>query len=232
MNESSSNTRSSLKWIIAGFILAMVLAPSVYFYNKYQEATRKLEVSGQTKTDDAKDLEQAVGKHISLPKESPSIARVSDKNALAGQDFFKNAQNGDKVLIYRKAKLAVLYRPSSDKIINVAPIALGGEVAGEQTASPSAKPTAKPLVAAVYNGSKTAGYARVIGNKVIAANPSVTLGKIGNSTGDYTEILVVELTTAARGAGAELAKDLGGRVAPMPKDEATPAADLLIIAGK
>lgn len=235
MNQVIEGIKSNIRWIALGVIFAAALVPSLYFYNKYQEVNHILKASGQTKTEDAKDLEEQVGKHMSLPKESPSIARVSDKQALAGQDFFKLAENGDKVLIYKKAKLAVLFRPSTDKIINVAPIALDGEVAGESTpvARPgAATPSPKPLTAAVYNGSKTAGYARQVGDKVKTTNPNITLGKLSNSVGDYTEIIVIELTPNAKGAGAKIAKDLSGRVAAMPKAEATPDADLLIIAGK
>ncbi len=39
-----------------------------------------------------------------------------------GQPFFANAQVGDKVLIYYKAKKAILYNPTDNKIVEVGPI--------------------------------------------------------------------------------------------------------------
>lgn len=230
--EQISPKFSTAKWVVAGIIFAVALMPSVYFYDQYQRVKDQLSKQIPAPADSAKELEEQVGKHMSLPKEVPSIARVSDKAALAGQDFFKNAQNGDKVLIYKKSKLAVLYRPSTDKIINVAPIAVDGDVAGSNIASPSAAPVTKPVVAAVYNATKTAGHAKVVGAKITAANPSIKLGTLGNTKGDYAEILVVQLTKEGKEAAAKVARDLGGRTAPMPKGEATPEADLLVIAGE
>lgn len=66
---------------------------------------------------------EAVGKIMELPQEKPTIASVSDVTKLpAGQPFFANAKNGDTVLFYNDAKKAILYRPETKKIINVAPI--------------------------------------------------------------------------------------------------------------
>ena len=72
----------------------------------------------------AKALTDTVGELITLPTdEEPAIATVSDKNQLGNQVFFANAENGDKVLIYQRSKKVILYRPSTGKIIAVAPLA-------------------------------------------------------------------------------------------------------------
>jgi len=66
---------------------------------------------------------EVVGKLMELPAEMPTVATVSDVTKLPpDQPFFSLAKNGDKVLFYNDAKKAILYRPSIDKIINVAPI--------------------------------------------------------------------------------------------------------------
>ena len=57
--------------------------------------------------------------------ETPTIATVTDASKLKDQAFFTNAVTGDKVLIYTNAKKAFLYRPSTNKIINIAPVNLG-----------------------------------------------------------------------------------------------------------
>lgn len=59
--------------------------------------------------------------------EQPTLATVADQEKLKGQDFFSHAQNGDKLLIYPKAKKAILYRPSTGKIIEVTNLTSGSQ---------------------------------------------------------------------------------------------------------
>ena len=66
---------------------------------------------------------ERVGKLLLLPAdESPTIAAVSDISKLQDQLFFKNAKNGDVVLMFAKAQRAVLFDPELNKIIEVAPL--------------------------------------------------------------------------------------------------------------
>jgi len=91
-----------------------------FFYNKYQELKKNPTMATQLETD---RLKADVGKLMDLPAdEEPTIATVLDKEKLKDQDFFKTAENGDKLLAYIKAKEAILYRPSTNKIVKVAPI--------------------------------------------------------------------------------------------------------------
>ncbi len=61
-----------------------------------------------------------VGKLMELPQsERPIVATVDDANKVQSQQFFKNAQNGDRVLIYSNARKAILYRPADKRIIEV-----------------------------------------------------------------------------------------------------------------
>ena len=69
-----------------------------------------------------------VGTLILLPSgEEPTIATVTDLNALKGQAFFSNAVVGDRVLMYPKAQEAVLYDPQQDKVIQIAPLTVTGK---------------------------------------------------------------------------------------------------------
>lgn len=72
--------------------------------------------------------------------EQPTIFTVDDKNKLKDQSFFKLAENGDKVLIYTKAKRAIIYRESANKIVDIGPVSVG---ANNQT-TPSATTTQAP----------------------------------------------------------------------------------------
>ena len=73
-------------------------------------------------TSDPKQVVDRVSKLMLLPSETPVIAVVSDLSKLKGQLFFANAEEGDIVLMFPHAQKAVLYSPSLDKIIEVAPI--------------------------------------------------------------------------------------------------------------
>lgn len=70
------------------------------------------------------DLIKSVGSLITLPSgETPTVAAVTNAAQAKQQSaFFNNAANGDKVLLYVKAGEAILYRPSTNKIIIVAPL--------------------------------------------------------------------------------------------------------------
>jgi hypothetical protein len=69
---------------------------------------------------ETKILTDRIGRFMELPAdEQPNLATVTDQEKLKGQDFFAQAQNGDKLLVYPKARKAILYRPSTKKIIEV-----------------------------------------------------------------------------------------------------------------
>lgn len=83
----------------------------------------KQTVSEQSIGNEIADLQTEIGKFLELPTgETPTLATVSDIDKVKGQAFFKNAQNGDKVLLYASSGKAILYRPSTKKIIEVAQI--------------------------------------------------------------------------------------------------------------
>lgn len=114
------------KQIIIILALIVLAAFSGYFYLQYQNANNLLKNPSQASDQEAKAIVSKVGKLMLLPTdENPTIATVSDATKLSDQQFFRNALNGDKVLIFSKAKQAILYRPSINKIIEVAPINLG-----------------------------------------------------------------------------------------------------------
>jgi hypothetical protein len=115
-----------IKKIIKLITILIVLALLVYggfkVYNSF--STVSYSANGPTKGDtETEDLLSKVGKLAELPVgENPTIATVSDLNALKGQPFFSDAMVGDKVIIYSTSGKAILYRPSTNKIIVIAPI--------------------------------------------------------------------------------------------------------------
>ena len=108
--------------LISIMLIAALAVTAGVFYKKYQDLKSNPSVAANQQTE---ALVKKVGGLLELPKdETPTIATVEDKNKLKDQPFFKSAENGDKILIYTNARKAIVYRPSSNKIINVGPIAI------------------------------------------------------------------------------------------------------------
>lgn len=136
--------------VVLGLLIGAVLAliPSYYFYTKYQQAQKLLKNPQQVATEQTKAVVDKVGKLIALPSdETPSLATVQDKTRLKDQPFFKNAVNGDKLLLYIKARKAILYRESNNKIIEVAPINITKNQQTGATTTPAPTKAAAPAKA-------------------------------------------------------------------------------------
>ena len=106
--------------LILFIVLLMSLCLSGFLYYKL----KKVENSKTTDTrEEVKSLVDKVSRLYLIPQgEEPTVATVSDPQILKEQSFFTLAEKGDKVLIFTRASKAVLYRPSIDKIIEIAPI--------------------------------------------------------------------------------------------------------------
>ncbi|MEK7561273.1 MAG: hypothetical protein AAB541_00210 [Patescibacteria group bacterium] len=108
-----------------GLIVLIAVIPTIYFYVQNKNTTNKLN-DLQNKSQNATNLDEVVkqvGKLVILPTgEQPTLATISDASKLQGQPFFAGAANGDKVLVYNKAGKAILYRPSLNKIVEMAPL--------------------------------------------------------------------------------------------------------------
>ena len=113
--------------LILGALLLLSLGVSGFLYVKFVVQDDKLSSVDPTlvTSNDTATLVEVVGKLILLPEgEVPTIASVSDPATLKAQSFFANSAAGDKVLIYTQSKRAVLYRPSTNQIIEVGTINL------------------------------------------------------------------------------------------------------------
>lgn len=224
---------------VAILLLVGALATAGYFYMKYRTLSKGTGAGTAAAAREISDTIKKVGKLIQLPSgESPTFATVTDVEKLKSQAFFKNAKNGDKVLIYQKALKAILYRPSEDKIIDVGPIKLQdkGKVAGTSTettkkVTPVQEKTG-PVTAALYNGSNIAGITASVEAQLKDKFPNVNVvSRAPAGTTGYKFTLIVDITGGHTTLAQTMAKQLGGRISSLPKQEATPSADLLIIVG-
>ena len=209
-------------------ILAAASYPSYYFYNKYQDAQKALSNPQKKADEEVKSLVRKVGKLIELPKETPTVATVTEKKKLIDQPFFAKAENGDKVLIFPNAKKAILYRPAENKIIEVAPI----NVASPTPSSSGSAIQEKIIQAAVYNGTTKSGLAKTAAADIEAKvkNTKVAI-KEDAAKKDYKETIVVDIRGGSSDAATSIAKAVNGKVGSLPLGEKKPDADVLVILG-
>ncbi len=114
------------KYFPFAVILILAFLPALYFYNQNRMTQRRLNDPNTANQEVINEVVKKVKRHILLPSdEQPTLASVSDINKVKDQPFFQNAQNDDKVLVYTNARKAILYRPSKDIIIEVAPLNIG-----------------------------------------------------------------------------------------------------------
>ncbi len=123
--------------IIVPMIAVIAIVLSGYFYLQVKKLRTDPQVMAQKEAD---EVISKVGKLVVLPKgEVPTVATVSDPEALKDQVFFANAVKGDKVLIYTEAKKAFLYSVTLNKIIDVAPLNIGSSTKAPTPAAAPAK---------------------------------------------------------------------------------------------
>lgn len=128
--------RTYLLWSIT---LAVLVAIALAFEaGRYSVYVSHPELAG---TEQAQEILSKVGQLIQLPQgETPTMATIKDASAVKkGQPFLDNAANGDILIVYTNAAEAILYRPSTNKLIAVGPVNPGaGSQATQQVTSSSA----------------------------------------------------------------------------------------------
>lgn len=133
------------KFFLVLFVLVIALAGyagAYYYYTQYTKTKIVLDNPQVASQNEVKTVTDQLSKIYELPKgEEPTVATVLDKEKLKDQPFFAKAENGDKVIIYTKSQLAILFRVSANKIINVSPVSLQ---AAQQ--SPAGSPSPSPKV--------------------------------------------------------------------------------------
>jgi flagellar basal body-associated protein FliL len=204
----------------------------------YMKEKNKEDSPTQEASEEAQQILEDVGKLILLPEdEEPTIATIKDIEALKAEnaEFYKNAQNGDKILIYTQR--AIIYDSDENRIINVAPII---RQPTPEAVEPDTESTTTdeetPLTIELRNGSTTGGvtntYEEQINNN-LGEDYSVT--EKGNATmgGVYTGVVIYDLTGGAKSTLVQaLADELGAIVeTEFPSGERDGSADVVVIIG-
>ena len=218
--------------VILKVVIVLLLGVGVYgtyfFYSKYQTVKKDLSTLNGQETD---ILKEEVGKLIQLPSdEEPTVATISNKEELKDQDFFKEAENGDKLLVFNNAKEVILYRPSIQKIIRVAPLYIDDQA--DESPKTSTKEVTDSVKVAIYNGTTLPDLASENETKIINSVSDTTITEKKNAKQQtYVDTLVVDLSGLHSAVANQIAVALDGTVGSLPDGEEKPSdSDILVIA--
>lgn len=237
---------------LINLLVLIVLAVPLYFvYQEYQKTKTTLSETQAISSGDLKVLMTKVGALIELPPETPTVATVSDVEQLKNQQFFIKAQNGDKVLVFKDARKAILYDPVNNRIREVGPVEIsdqtptgtqsstGGQTAGAQTNSDAANPSIlRAITVGLINGTDTQGLTTVAEDTLLAANANTKVtGRAYAQRRDYKETLIIDITGTKQAEASAIGRVLGARITTMPDEERPtlrslePQPDIIILLG-
>lgn len=240
---------SRMKKLLSGVLLASALFSigfGGYAYFQWQETQELLKDPAKREQEEFKATVQLISSLIKLPQdETPTLATVSEADRLKNMTFFKDAQNGDKVLMYIKNKKAYLYRPSDKILVEVATINISDQAASnpttqnvlgaqQQQGSADKLPgLEKSATLTIRNGTTTTNLASTTRERLGSDKYLQITATEDAARTDYPQTIVVVLNEAFEEHGKELAKKYGVTPVIAPPDgEVVPKTDLLLILGQ
>ena len=173
-------------------VIAGLATSSVIFYLKYNNEKSKNLTTDQR----IAKYEKEISKSYTLPSgEKATLADVKNASELkkdeANKDFFKDAADGDIVLIYANSKLGILYRPNSKKIIKTGPLAFKQQLSAYIVGAKSDRETVIALLKQAFaNDISTASEADA--KSPLAAGSTTIVDVTGKNT-DLVNKLATEL---------------------------------------
>lgn len=188
------------------------------------------------KENEVETIMKRISEVFLLPSEIPTVATISDKEKLKGQAFFDKAENGDKLLLFTNSNLAILYRPSIGKIIEISQISVANNptIEAEPTAVPTTAVVKEELKikVALYNGSQKTGQTTKFEKEILDKIGDFEVIKKADAKNDYEKSLVIDISGNYSEVAKSLAQSIGGEISPLPEGEPKIEADLLVIIGE
>ncbi|PIT88656.1 MAG: hypothetical protein COU29_02705 [Candidatus Magasanikbacteria bacterium CG10_big_fil_rev_8_21_14_0_10_36_32] len=216
----------------ARLLIVLLLGVAIVFvwsWLNYKYAEKELEIQQANLSPQAQviqketgNLLERLGRHMFLPvDEKPVVASIVDAKVLAQSNaFYKNAQNGDKIIVYVNSQLAIIYNPIADKIVNVGPL-IDEEVIQEV------------LVVEIRNGTKISGLAEKLSGQLKIDSSFDVLSISYAEKRNYQKNILIDLSG---GSKKDLIKKLESilgvsAVTTTPVGEKNSKAEAVIILG-
>lgn len=113
--------------VVILWALVVVLAAGLAYMFWQNYSLRRPEAQTKLAEEASQSVISSVSKLIIVPEDKPTVATITDVNKLrtANESFYKNAKNGDTLLLY--STVAIIFRSSENKIVNVAPVVVSPE---------------------------------------------------------------------------------------------------------
>lgn len=213
MESSVKPSKINKKLLLIGMLIVFALfGATVYYFQKYQTIKKNPEKVAQ---EEVNRVVKIVGQLISLPNdETPVLATIKDREKIKDQPFFSNAQNDDVILIYTKAKKAIVFREKDKKIINVGPISID-----QQNGTP---------VALVNAGGNVADITKKINDK-FTGTVTITGTTDAKNKANVKEITVVDVAGNSGDIAKQIAETIGGKVGELPAGENAPGGANIVV---
>jgi len=214
--------------IIIGAVVLVLASISIYLFINWRDAKKELDSYSdpaqyeKLQKERAQITVDAVKKLMILPDDEPTIATIIDIDSLKkqNQEFYKNAKNEDKILLY--VNKAIIYRESSNIIVNVLPV-----VSVPQNADGT---STKPLLIEIKNGTDSSDAY----DSVQASVQSISSAKVVDA-GEYDDsdtTIVYDLSNGASSSEIQkLASDLGYQYSDSVPDNIESNASVVIVLG-
>lgn len=237
-SKTTSATRSGMNWTLPALLIIVIIGFAWSFYS-YSQAKQKLAVltdpkqANELNAKQTEELLAKVSKLVVLPNEkNPVVATINDVETLAAtQDFYKDASNGQKLIIFTLARRAVIYDEAANKLINVGPILY----TGADGTAPATPIPADRLQIDLRNGTKTADFG-VTTRDTLISNYSFLVARLAKAANNnYTETTIVDQTKDDKKADIvnALQKQLNAKVVKeLPVDETKSTAEVIVILGQ
>lgn len=212
------------KTVIIFLLIICILLILLTVY-KYYEYSNLIKNSNNLLKIESEKIVKSIDAFYNLPKnETPTVATITNYKELDKTLFYKDAKNGDKIVIYTKNQLAIIYRPSINKIVSVASI---------NNITPT--PNNANINITILNASTILGLAEKAKEDLIKGDLKglkITTGNYTNTPNIIENILIINNPDLEYKVISNIANTLNATIAKNNIEEVPNNSDIVVILAK